>query len=331
MLLFILQIAGLLLQLTSSSAAATNSETPNHKCNSRILVADRRQVLDASGERLPPPPRMPEDLVWAYTRCGSIPTGDYFVDDTAKGRQTHYKFSSKDMDRFLASAKQMATMPYPSALGKKGWLAQSFRTHNDAINGKHVLVFGSQSPTVESLLLAYGAGKITTVEYNLLSYQHPAITTITPSELEQAAKSVSFERFDTAVSISSFDHDGLGRYGDPLCPDGDLLSNDAVKGLFLKPGGVYFLTVPVGPDVVVWNLHRRYGPVRLPLLLHGWEVVDKVGWEEDMPTRAAPFSQSVEPVFVLRAPQDGDAANMLQKGEDFEDKEMTVGAADREL
>ena len=35
----------------------------------------------------------------------------------------------------------------------------------------------------------------------------------------------------------------------------------------LKPGGLLLLTVPVGPDVLVFNLHRRYGPARLPLLL----------------------------------------------------------------
>jgi len=68
----------------------------------------------------------------------------------------------------------------------------------------------------------------------------------------------------------------------------------------LKPSAQALLTVPVGKDVVVWNLHRRYGmqrtmsvswcggnilhllcdyhtgPIRLPLLLDGWFVVWKV-------------------------------------------------------
>ena len=30
------------------------------------------------------------------------------------------------------------------------------------------------------------------------------------------------EKYDVCLSISSFDHDGLGRYGDPLDPSGDL-------------------------------------------------------------------------------------------------------------
>ncbi len=33
---------------------------------------------------------------------------------------------------------------------------------------------------------------------------------------------MTYEGFDMALSISSFDHDGLGRYGDPLDPVGDL-------------------------------------------------------------------------------------------------------------
>jgi hypothetical protein len=64
-----------------------------------------------------------------------------------------------------------------------------------------------------------------------------------------------------ALSISSFDHDGLGRYGDPLGPDNDLRAMRAARCL-LRRQGVLLLTLPVGPDAVVWNLHRRYGALR---------------------------------------------------------------------
>ena len=43
----------------------------------------------------------------------------------------------------------------------------------------------------------------------------------------------------------SFDHDGLGRYGDPINPDGDLVAMDTVRNV-VKEGGVLFLTVPIG-------------------------------------------------------------------------------------
>ena len=68
----------------------------------------------------------------------------------------------------------------------------------------------------------------------------------------------------------------------------------------LRPGGRLLLTVPVGPDALVWNLHRRYGPARLPLLLQGWEEVERFGWEEARLTAPASTRRSYEPLFLLR-------------------------------
>jgi hypothetical protein len=70
----------------------------------------------------------------------------------------------------------------------------------------------------------------------------------------------------------------------------------------LKPGGILFLTIPIGPDVVVFNLQRRYGCIRLPLLLQGWEVIDKIGWIEDKLITEASWRKTYEPVFILRKP-----------------------------
>ena len=59
------------------------------------------------------------------------------------------------------------------------------------------------------------------------------------------------------------------------------------------------LNVVTGPDVIVWNLHRRYGNLRLPLLLKGWGHVETIGWEESLLERHTPFTAVYEPVFVL--------------------------------
>ena len=90
------------------------------------------------------------------------------------------------------------------------------------------------------MLLALGAGHVTTVEYNNLTYSHPAITTLLLSNLDQ-----NQAQFDVAVSLSSFDHDGLGRYGDPINPDGDLEAMKIVESV-LNDQGLLFLTVPIG-------------------------------------------------------------------------------------
>jgi hypothetical protein len=112
------------------------------------------------------------------------------------------------------------------------------------------------------------------------------------------------------ISISTIEHDGLGRYGDPLDPNADLASMAAIRSL-LKPRGLFFLSVPVGADLLVWNLHRRYGELRLPLLLAGWEVYGRIGWIEEMLTKPGPAHKTYEPVFVLQPqPPAGDTAEL---------------------
>ena len=42
------------------------------------------------------------------------------------------------------------------------------------------------------------------------------------------------------------------------------------------------MSVPVGKDILVWNAHRVYGRLRLPLLLEGWETVHTFGFSEEL-------------------------------------------------
>ena len=53
------------------------------------------------------------------------------------------------------------------------------------------------------------------------------------------------------------EHIGLGRYGDPIDPDGDL---SAIQELMrvLKPGGDLLIAVPVGVSRICFNAHRIY-------------------------------------------------------------------------
>ena len=76
----------------------------------------------------------------------------------------------------------------------------------------------------------------------------------------------------------------------------------------LKPGGLLFLAVPVGPDCIAWNLHRVYGEHRLPKLLQGFEIVSRHGWDSQRYlAKNANFRKSYEPVLVLRKPLHRDA------------------------
>lgn len=53
------------------------------------------------------------------------------------------------------------------------------------------------------------------------------------------------------------EHVGLGRYGDPLDPDGDLKAIAELKRV-LAPGGTLLFVVPVGRPRIMFNAHRIY-------------------------------------------------------------------------
>ena len=88
------------------------------------------------------------------------------------------------------------------------------------------------------------------------------------------------------VSVSgALARDGLGLWGEPLHPHGDLVSMREYERL-LASAGTLVVTVPVAArdDVVdwpasdldnatTWRTRRVYGPVRLPRLLHGYRLL----------------------------------------------------------
>ncbi len=62
---------------------------------------------------------------------------------------------------------------------------------------------------------------------------------------------------DSLSCMHTIEHVGLGRYGDPLDPDGDI---KAIKELerVLAPGGSLLVVVPIGKNVIQYNAHRIY-------------------------------------------------------------------------
>src|SRR5690349_16418143 len=37
-----------------------------------------------------------------------------------------------------------------------------------------------------------------------------------------------------------------------------------------QPDGLLYLGVPTGIDLLAWNAHRIYGPIRWPIMMAGW-------------------------------------------------------------
>ena len=195
-----------------------------------------------------PPRQMPEELVGDFTMGGSIELGEFFVDDTMGGKGSHYKYPRRDIDHMVKGAAQALSGQTRGGRKNDHWIIDALKMHAESVKGADVLIYGSMEPWYEALMIAMHAGSVTTVEYNQLTYDHPDITTVTPQELPQMVQDKG--GFDVALSISSFDHDGLGRYGDPLEPNNDLRAM-RTAACVLKPTGSLIMTVPIGPDVVV--------------------------------------------------------------------------------
>jgi hypothetical protein len=146
------------------------------------------------------------------------------------------------------------------------------------IRNKTGIIFGSQLPWVEaSLLLDADAALVTTVEYFPIVIKHVSKwTALQPMQVASQYLANNFPQVDFAFSLSSFEHTGLGRYGDKLDADGDLKAM-GIAHCLIKDGGILFLSLPMGQDIIYYNAHRKYGRIRLPLLFVGWEVVDVIG------------------------------------------------------
>jgi len=199
---------------------------------------------------------------------------------------------------------------------KKDWIYIATTKYASKINSSRIVVLGSSEPWIEALSFALNADSVVSVDYNYLSYgadvnKTRSIQTVSEEDFDEFYKN-SANSFDVAFSISSVDHSGLGRYGDPLDGRGDFTAMKQLLSI-LKPGGLLFLSVPIGPDVLVFNLHRRYGQKRLPELLSGWDIVDRVAWVDENIRKPGNWRQTFEPVHILSKP--GDRSTLVESDE----------------
>lgn len=69
------------------------------------------------------------------------------------------------------------------------------------------------------------------------------------------------ERFveitDSISCLHAIEHFGLGRYGDPIDVEAHLKAIENFSKM-LKPGGVFYISTPIGPQRIEFNAHRVF-------------------------------------------------------------------------
>jgi hypothetical protein len=86
---------------------------------------------------------------------------------------------------------------------------------------------------------------------------HPQIRFVQGNLMELDASLM--ECCDSLSCLHALEHFGLGRYGDPIDPQGHL-KGFANLGRMLQPGGTFYLAFPIGTSGVHFNAHRLFTP-----------------------------------------------------------------------
>lgn len=249
---------------------------------------------------------IPEELKNEYTMNGKIPIfkkgcpltfdGSWFFDDSKKnGVEWSNSLINDHMNRFTPdniknNREGISSYGHEVCVN----LLTSFEDYN--IKNKNVAVIGSETPWIEAILLNM-SNKVTTIDYNVPFFNSENIQLKCYDYFNHFEKNI--ETYDAIITFSSIEHSGLGRYGDPLDPNGDIkVMNNIYNNL--TDNGLVIWGAPVGKDAVVWNAHRIYGPIRLPLIFNNFKEEKWYGQtKENLFIYTAPL-QYYQPVTVLR-------------------------------
>ena len=228
----------------------------------------------------PPLRKPPEKLHKLFEQNGKMPISKFiYINEAypdAISNQSNTQINVikiSDINKWRTKVKNREQLHYYDLN-----LRRAMFNHSSFIRQKTFVVIGTQVAWIEAIALELSASKITTLEYTRKSYEQKELEWLHVYDyLEYLLENNLIEQFENAASYSSIDHSGLGRYGEPLSPYGDV---EAVAQIhcMIKPNGYFFLGLPTSKDdssYIEFNTQRIYGESRLELLLDGWKVIDK--------------------------------------------------------
>lgn len=266
----------------------------------KVLIKIRKRPVDEISQfvkrlKTKIPKKIPRHLLKDFTLDNKIRILYSFRDDSYPTKKPRV-FSKEYVDRMISDAKKGRKRYY----GKTDdYINLAMKKYSNEIKDKEGVDIGSVTGWYSAIMLAHGAKKSYVLEYNKILSKHPKVIPMMSKDFWNSPR-----EFDFGTSISSFEHDGLGRYGDPINPLGDMESMRKMKKV-IKKEGLFFLSVPIGKDTLVWNKHRIYGRKRFFKLIEGWELIDSFGFKdsdldfdagENVYKKATPH----QPVFVLK-------------------------------
>lgn len=143
------------------------------------------------------------------------------------------------------------------------WLARQLKTQKPLLHvdiASSVLMVGTISAQVDTVFVDYRPIKVN------LKGLTPVAGNI--ANLPFAADSL------TSVScLHVIEHIGLGRYGDPIDPEGSIKAARELQRV-LKPGGRLYVSMPVGVSRVNFNAHRVFAPTVVEKMFHPLTLVE---------------------------------------------------------
>lgn len=231
----------------------------------------------------PPIEKIPDEHLPAFTMGGEVEIEYRYLNNTYPSNWPAI-YCQEEVDRYQEMMRSGDFYIYGMT---DVWIQKALKDF--PIEGLSVVQMGSLTPWYDAMCLLNGAITSTIIDYNTIISNVDKIRTMTVGDWESNPCT-----FDVGLSISSFEHDGLGAYGDPIDPEGDLKAMQKMKTI-VEPGGLLIFSVPVGADKVVFNHARIYGRKRLPKMFEGWTELARYGLLEEHWEGPG----HIQPVFVL--------------------------------
>lgn len=127
-------------------------------------------------------------------------------------------------------------------------------------NVKHVYDIGSRMDGYIAHLLAMDI-QVTMLDIRPFKYNIDGLNFIQANAMDM--HNIADNSMETVSGLCSFEHFGLGRYGDPIDYDGWRKALREIKRT-LKVGGTFYFSVPVGKtEKLMFNAHRIFNPITI--------------------------------------------------------------------